>query len=133
MLYFAYGSNLNRVQMKKRCPDSIPLVSVKLKGYKLVFNEYADIIENEEDIVSGAIYKVSDRDIINLDIYEEYPKLYKKIDIVVEDDEGKSYNAFVYIMNEKGKVEPAEVYYNIIVQGYKDWDISLKSLENAFR
>ncbi|MBC2581329.1 gamma-glutamylcyclotransferase family protein [Clostridium sp. DJ247] len=132
MLYFAYGSNLNRLQMKKRCPDSVPLARVRLKGYKLVFNKYADIIESKEDIVYGAVYKVSNRDIKNLDIYEEYPRLYKKIDIIVEDDEGKSYNAFVYIMNEKGKVKPAESYYNIIVQGYKHWNLSLESLENAF-
>jgi hypothetical protein len=37
MLYFAYGSNLNHFQMKKRCKDSIFLKKLNLKDYKLTF------------------------------------------------------------------------------------------------
>ena len=37
MLYFAYGSNLNLFQMKRRCKDSVFLKKFELKGYKLNF------------------------------------------------------------------------------------------------
>ena len=37
MLYFAYGSNLNHFQMKRRCKDSIFLKKYELKGYRLNF------------------------------------------------------------------------------------------------
>ena len=37
MLYFAYGSNLNRKQMKIRCKDSYFIKSISLKGYSLTF------------------------------------------------------------------------------------------------
>ena len=37
MLYFAYGSNLNHFQMKRRCKDSIFVKKFELKGYKLNF------------------------------------------------------------------------------------------------
>ncbi len=37
MLYFAYGSNLNHFQMKRRCKDSIFLRKYELKGYRLNF------------------------------------------------------------------------------------------------
>ena len=37
MLYFAYGSNLNHIQMKRRCKDSIFIKKFELKGYKLNF------------------------------------------------------------------------------------------------
>ena len=37
MLYFAYGSNLNHIQMKRRCKDSIFLKKINLKGFKLTF------------------------------------------------------------------------------------------------
>ena len=33
MLYFAYGSNLNHFQMKRRCKDSKYLKKINLKGY----------------------------------------------------------------------------------------------------
>ena len=37
MLYFAYGSNLNHYQMKKRCKDSKYIKSINLKNYTLTF------------------------------------------------------------------------------------------------
>jgi gamma-glutamylcyclotransferase (GGCT)/AIG2-like uncharacterized protein YtfP len=131
MLYFAYGSNLNLTQMKKRCLDSVPVAKVQLKGYKLVFNRVADIIESTNDVVYGAIYEVSDKDIKNLDNYEGFPRLYTKIKVEVEDDAGDMYKAFVYIMVVKGRGEAAESYYNIIKQGFKDWDLPIQSLINA--
>lgn len=131
MLYFAYGSNLNKVQMKKRCPDSVPIIKVKLNGYKLVFNTVADIIKSAEDVVYGAVYKVSDKDIKNLDMYEGYPRLYRKINVKAEDENGKIYEAFAYIMNEKGTGKPSDMYYSIIKKGFKDWDLTLESLKEA--
>ena len=37
MLYFAYGSNLNHFQMKRRCKDSIYLKKINLRDFKLTF------------------------------------------------------------------------------------------------
>lgn len=131
MLYFAYGSNLNMIQMKKRCADSVPVAKVKLKDYKLVFNIFADIIESKGDMVQGAIYEVSEKDIEKLDEYEEYPELYTKINISVVDDFGKSYEAFVYVMVNKDIDKPEQPYYQIIVEGYKDWNLAVPGLERA--
>jgi gamma-glutamylcyclotransferase len=36
-LYFAYGSNLDVEQMKRRCPESKVLVPGCLRGYRLDF------------------------------------------------------------------------------------------------
>ena len=35
--YIAYGSNLNREQMAKRCPDAKVIGSGMLKDYELLF------------------------------------------------------------------------------------------------
>ena len=37
MLYFAYGSNLNHFQMKRRCKDSTFIKKYELKDYRLTF------------------------------------------------------------------------------------------------
>ena len=37
MLYFAYGSNLHHIQMKRRCKDSIFLKKIDLKDFRLTF------------------------------------------------------------------------------------------------
>ncbi len=54
MLYFAYGSNLNLGQIQNRCPDSVPVARVILKGYQLCFNRVADIVKKEGGVVHGA-------------------------------------------------------------------------------
>jgi gamma-glutamylcyclotransferase (GGCT)/AIG2-like uncharacterized protein YtfP len=81
MLYFAYGSNLNHFQMKKRCKDSIFLKKINLKDFKLTFrSKYraADIEYKKGSFVPGALFEISKMMKKNLDVYEDYPILYKK-------------------------------------------------------
>ena len=82
MLYFAYGSNLNHFQMKRRCKDSIFLKKYELKDYRLNFrSKYraADIEKKRKSIVQGALFEISKSDEKKLDVYEDFPILYKKI------------------------------------------------------
>ncbi len=119
MLYFAYGSNLNHFQMKRRCKDSVFLKKFELKGYKLNFrSKYraADIEKKKNSIVPGGLFEISKSDEKKLDLYEDFPVLYNKIYF-------KYYNQKVmtYIMNKKTYFRyPTEKYLNVIKQGYKD-------------
>ena len=58
MLYFAYGSNLNHFQMKRRCKDSIFLKKYELKDYRLNFrSKYrAADIEKKENQLFKVLY-----------------------------------------------------------------------------
>ena len=81
MLYFAYGSNLNHFQMKKRCKDSIFLKKINLGNFRLTFrSKYraADIEPKKNLIVPGALFEISKSDEKKLDVYEDFPILYKK-------------------------------------------------------
>ena len=60
-LYIAYGSNLNKDQMKLRCPNAEPLDELILKGWKLVFKGVADIIQDEKSEVPIGIYKITEQ------------------------------------------------------------------------
>lgn len=131
MIYFAYGSNLHKKQMKNRCPDAVPLTKAKLKGYQLEFNNVADIVKKYGGVTWGAIYKVSLEDIKSLDGYEGYPRIYTKINVEVEDEQGSVYQAFAYVMNNKGLSKPCESYYKIIEEGYRNWQLPLKCLKEA--
>lgn len=131
MLYFAYASNLSRDYMESRCPDATPVKKVVLKNYKLTFNQLADIIKSEEEVVFGALYAVSKQSVEKLDRLEGYPDLYDRIVVEVEDDKGNQYDAFAYIMVEKDLELPPDHYYSILEQGYEDWDLPKKNLEKA--
>lgn len=131
MLYFAYASNLSKEYMLSRCPDATPIKKAVLKNYKLVFNQLADIVAEKEKDVLGAIYVISKQDLEQLDKLEGYPDLYDRINIEVEDEKGNQYDAFAYTMVEKGLELPPDHYYQILIKGYEDWDLSVKHLEDA--
>ena len=130
MLYFAYGSNLNHFQMKRRCKDSFFLKKYELKNYRLNFRSRyraADIEKKKNSIVVGALFEISKSDEKKLDVYEDFPILYTKMYF-------KYYNKRVmtYIMVKKTKFRyPTERYLNVIKQGYKDCKLDKKYLIKA--
>lgn len=136
MYYIAYGSNMNLEQMGYRCPNSKVVCNGKLKGWKLVFNVHADIIEtnNEEDFVPVVVWDVdSEEDWARLDMYEGYPSYYIKETAKVILDNGNSVDAIVYVManNRKGIYPPAKNYFDCIVDGYIDNGIDVEYLYEA--
>ena len=125
MLYFAYGSNLHHFQMKRRCKDSIFLKKINLKDFRLTFrNMYADIEFKKNLIVTGALFEISKSDEKKLDMYEDYPIVYKKYYFTYY---GKK--VMTYTMTKKTIFTfPSERYLNIIKKGYKDCKINKKDL-----
>ncbi len=132
MLYFAYGSNLNLFQMKRRCKDSVFLKKYELKGYRLNFrSKYraADIEKSKNSIVPGALFEISKSDEKKLDVYEDYPILYKKLYFTYY-----SKTVMTYIMVNKTEFRyPTERYLNVVKRGYKDCKLDTKYLKIALQ
>ena len=132
MLYFAYGSNLHHFQMKRRCKDSIFLKKINLKDFKLTFrskHKAADIEPKKKSNVQGALFEISKTDEKKLDIYEDYPILYKKYYFTYYGNK-----VMTYTMAKKTAFTfPTERYLNIIKRGYKDCDLDKKYLKNALK
>jgi gamma-glutamylcyclotransferase (GGCT)/AIG2-like uncharacterized protein YtfP len=132
MNYFAYGSNLSKKQMSARCPDSKPKISVILPNYKLIFAGYsrnwnggtASIKPFKGQRVNGAIYEISEKDLIKLDKFENYPLLYDRIKVTTWTDTGDPVEAITYIKKEQSpETKPSREYLSLIMQGYRDWQI----------
>ena len=130
MLYFAYGSNLHHFQMKKRCKDSFFLKKINLKNFRLTFrNMYADIEFKNNTIVQGALFEISKIDEKKLDLYEDYPIVYKKHYFYYY---GKK--VMTYTMVKKTSFTfPTERYLNIIKHGYKDCKLDNKYLTKVLK
>lgn len=126
-LYFAYGSNMDQDQMKKRCPDSKFLEVVYLEDYEFVYDDYsitrngavANIVPKEGSIVWGVLYSISKSDEQNLDRYEGYPTVYQKKEVIVKNEQGNSYKAFAYLREPQKIDKPSEDYKNQIVNSAK--------------
>ena len=132
MLYFAYGSNLNHFQMKRRCKDSVYLKKINLKDFRLTFrSKYraADIEKKKNYHVPGGLYEISKSDEKKLDIYEDFPLLYKKMYFI---HYGKKIMTF--IMTKKTEYRyPTKKYLNTIKQGYKDCNLDFNFLKKALK
>jgi len=130
MLYFAYGSNLHHLQMKRRCKDSIFLKKINLKDFRLTFrNMYADIEPKKNSIVQGALFKISKIDEKKLDVYEDYPIVYKKYYFTYY---GKK--VMTYTMTKKTLFTyPTKRYLDIIKKGYKDCNLDNHILKKALK
>ena len=132
MLYFAYGSNLNHFQMKRRCKDSVFLKKINLTNFKLTFrSKYraADIEPKNNSTVPGALFEISKSDEKKLDVYEDYPTLYKKYYFTYY---GKK--VMTYTMTKKTLFAyPTERYLNVVKKGYKDCNLDTKYIINALK
>ena len=127
MLYFAYGSNLNLFQMKRRCKDSVFLKKYELKGYRLNFrSKYraADIEKSKNSFVPGALFEISKSDEKKLDVYEDFPILYKKHYFYYY---GKKVMTYTMVKKSPFKF-PTERYLNVVKKGYQDCKLDKRFL-----
>ena len=132
MLYFAYGSNLHHFQMKRRCKDSKFLKKINLNNFRLTFRSRyraADIDVMKNSIVPGGLFEISKSDEKKLDVYEDYPTVYKKYYFNYY---GKKIMTYIMV-NKTLFTFPTERYLNIIKCGYKDCKLDKKYLNHALK
>lgn len=125
MIYFAYGSNMNRAHMQQRCPGVTHIEKFQLEGFRLVFKYHADIIPAEGCTVHGGLWKITEAHEEALDTYEGYPDYY-----------GKYYQDGVmfYRMREgyeKDFEAPSKWYLKTIIQGYRDFGVTQEEFKES--
>jgi gamma-glutamylcyclotransferase (GGCT)/AIG2-like uncharacterized protein YtfP len=135
-LYIAYGSNLNKAQMQRRCADAKPVFKGWLNNYKLFYagsktGNYATVKPCKGEKVPVGMWLTSKDDEIALDIYEGYPRFYKKVEFKT-DFNGKEYTAYFYVMRKDAIEGPPSTYYvGIVRQGYRDFGLDETYLDKS--
>ena len=142
--YIAYGSNLNTLQMKWRCPDAVVMGTAELKDWRLVFKgsktgSYLTIEPAKGYSVPVAVWEVSPSDELSLDRYEGFPNFYYKQEIDVEytgiaSGRKRKRKVFVYIMHEDRTYGiPSRHYIETCAFGYSVFKFDIKVLKEAYR
>ncbi|NLM06944.1 MAG: gamma-glutamylcyclotransferase [Tissierellia bacterium] len=144
--YVAYGSNLNKMQMGKRCKNPILIGTSTIKDYQLLFkfdgeDSYLTIEKNKGSFVPVGIWSIDEEDEKVLDDYEDFPDLYykKEMKLIVKDvktGEESTMDCFVYIMDEERPVgRPSDFYFETCLEGYEDFvfdsNILFEALERS--
>lgn len=127
MLYFAYGSNLNKHQMHKRCPSSRFITKGYLKNYGIYYGgecdswddmAYATINRKKGGLVWGAIYEISVDDMRKLDVFEDVPKDYIRKLVTIHTG-GAKHKAYAYIGHRIKVGKPSSRYKVTLLSGAK--------------
>ena len=134
--YFSYGSNLNYTQMKRRCPTAKIVGIAILKNWRLSFvgrsktwqGGVATIEKRKFSKAYGVVYKITNEDLENLDIYEGCPVWYKRFTVKIKLANGKVIKAESYHLPNQKPVYPSPDYYNIIAKGYLQFGLNLQEL-----
>ena len=75
------------------------------------------------------MFEISKSDEKKLDLYEDFPILYKKHYFIYKDKKVMTYE----MVRKTPFTFPREKYLNTIVQGYKDCKLDIKYLKNALK
>jgi gamma-glutamylcyclotransferase (GGCT)/AIG2-like uncharacterized protein YtfP len=133
LYYFAYGSNLNRADMGKRCPGAKPLTTAALAGWRLTFRGVADIEPEAGETVQGALWRLDRADLRSLDRYEAAPHRYERR-ALAGDTESGPLEAIAYVMTSDDYLGlPSPWYFERVARGYDDWGLPRAALTSALR
>ncbi len=140
MDYFAYGSNLDPVQMAERCPSAILVHRALLVDFELAFTRWstrrrcgvADVVPRPGGHVWGVVYAMSEADGRRLDGFEGYvpgraTNWYAPVRraVWVEGDPTRPLSATTYEVVERSPTPfaPSPDYLGHLLRGAAHWGL----------
>lgn len=124
-LCFAYGSNMSRDLMQRRCPNARALGCAQILGWSFVITSdgYGSIVPLAGGVVHGVLWRLSPRDRAALDHYEDVTSgVYRRCWLPVA-FEHRRVPALVYVGRGRpgGRAKPG--YQAIVVDAARDWSL----------
>jgi gamma-glutamylcyclotransferase (GGCT)/AIG2-like uncharacterized protein YtfP len=121
-LYFAYGSNMSRALMRRRCPAARALGLAGLDGFRLLVNDngYATVVPSAGGRVQGVLWRLSPRDRAALNAYEATDiGLYRAVCLPVRSGAARV-RALVYVARSRRGGRPRPGYHALVVAAARD-------------
>ena len=100
-LYFAYGSNMDELAMRERCPKARAIGPARLARHRFVLmgrTGYANVLRDPGSSVHGLLFELALSDVHPLDLYEDIAHgLYVKALLPVTRPAGAARRALIYL------------------------------------
>jgi len=146
MFHFGYGSNLS---IKCVHEELIPDAKFVMKGYLPNFEVrfpflspeenagYSGIMEAPGELVPGALYEVTEEELVILDNMEGvYKDRYERMTYLVLGEDGKFHQADLFrVIDPQGPFPPARSYVDIMLEGARDLELDpeyIKKIERFY-
>jgi hypothetical protein len=121
-LHFAYGSNMNRALMRRRCRGAHALGRARLDGWRFVITRdgFASLVRDAGSRVYGVLWALTPRDIAALNAYEQCAYLRRMVPVR---QEAALRPALVYLSPAGGGGRPRPGYQELVVASARDWQL----------
>ena len=127
MKYFAYGSNMSELRLRKRVPSATRIGRFTLDKYQLRFHKKSEdgsakcdayYTGNQSDIIIGALYEMDITEKEFLDKAEGLGVGYDELEVQVISDAGESIFALIYVATRVDtSLLPYSWYLNHVIVG----------------
>jgi cation transport regulator ChaC len=139
--YFAYGSNLDQAQMRRRCPSAHEVGTGDIKGWALRFTGWsrvwagavADIEQLPGAVTHGAVYELPYSELVGrMDAFEGCPAVYRRIRVNVALRGGGGLRCWTYAKVRRSQLGvPSAAYFASIWYGCESRCIETQPLIDA--
>jgi hypothetical protein len=122
MLHFAYGSNMDRRLMWRRCPGAWSLGGAVLRDYRFIITKdgYASVVAARGAVVHGLLWRLTPRDLAALNAYENIDAgLYRAASLAVQAG-GRAVGALVYLGRSGVPGRPRLGYMELVVAAARE-------------
>ena len=124
-LYFAYGANMERAAMQRRCLSARALGPAALDGYRFVITRdgYASLARASGAVAHGVLWRLSPRDLAALNHFESLGSgLYRRGMLPVRLGPMRV-KALVYLGRPGGPGKPRPGYIDTVIAAARDWNL----------
>ena len=134
MLHFAYGSNMDRASMRRRCPTAVALGIARLDHwrYAIMRAGYASALPAPGAALYGVLWRLTPRDVAAVNAYECLDSgLYRRWNVRVSHD-GRCVQALAFIAPARSAGAPRPGYQELVVRAAREWSLPdgyVRSLE----
>ena len=124
-LYFAYGSNMSRILMRRHCPAAREIGTATLDGHRFVITAdgYASIAAASGETVHGVLWRLTPRDLAALNIYESLDSGDYARAILTVRTGRRRVAALTYVARMRGEGRPKPGYLDVVLVAARDWQL----------
>lgn len=135
MLYFAYGSNMDRAAMAGRCREARAAGVSALPGWRFFIgvDGWGSVDPAPGHVVHGVLWKLTARDCAALHTYELLHKGLYDVRTLPVRFGSRRVAAMTYVLRRRIPGTPKPGYIELIVRAARDWDLPERYVASVAR
>jgi hypothetical protein len=134
-LYFAYGSNMNRAAMRRRCPGARAIGPATLEGYKFFVgvDGWGSVKSKQGEHVYGVLWRLTPRDVAALHAYELLHQGLYDVRYLLVRSGASRVRAMIYRLRRRAPGRPKPGYVEMIAVSARAWQLPERYVRSVER